>query len=235
LTILALDTSTATAGAAVMQDGTLLAESFLNNGLTHSHHIMSLCEQVVTGAGLRPCEIDVLGVAVGPGSFTGLRIGVSTVKALAKAMQAKVAAVDTLWALALQASVRPGLVVPILNARREQVYGAVYRAGRDDLECLVPSRPMMLKELLQQLPQWEGEPFFLGDGVTAYASLLGQCYPLYCMADDTQRYLRAASVAKAAQQLADQDRLIPGLQLEPNYLRLSQAERERLAREGETK
>jgi len=156
---LILDASSSSASVACAEDEKLLYEGYLSNGLTHSSHLMPLVEDAMSYAGLDIADIDLFGCIVGPGSFTGVRIGVATVKGLMG--DKKCVELDGLHALALQAGDFDGLVCPILDARAGQVYAALFENGARVSE----DQPVKLEELLDELRKTGKKVLFLGDGV----------------------------------------------------------------------
>lgn len=222
--IFGIDTCCMAATAALMNEERMIAETVLNHKRTHSQKMMPQIEQMFRLAETEVQEVDVFAAAVGPGSFTGVRIGVATVKALAQAVGKPCAAVSTLHALAHQAEFFDGIVCPILDARRNQVYNALFHGGAE-LRRLCADRALALEELLQELKR-EGAPvLFLGDGVPVYRAEVEQA--LGEQARFAPRSLRmnlGGSVAELGLQAALRGETIPYDALLPSYVRLSQAE-----------
>ncbi|MCI8594027.1 MAG: tRNA (adenosine(37)-N6)-threonylcarbamoyltransferase complex dimerization subunit type 1 TsaB [Oscillospiraceae bacterium] len=231
--ILALETSAVAASVAVCEDESLLAQSFQNSGLTHSKTLMPMAEDLLKNCGLALKEIDVIAVAAGPGSFTGLRIGVAAAKGLAWAADKPCAAVSTLEAMAWQTAHMDGLIVPVMDARRHQYYNALFSAEGGLLCRLTPDRAIATEELLEELKKCEKKQILVGDGAHL-------CYT-DCKKMDIQaelapphlRYQTAWGVARGALELARADKLIPAAALAPEYHRMSQAERERLEKRSQ--
>ena len=227
-TILALDTSGPVAGVALMQSGEIAYEAMRNCGLTHSQTAMGMVEQALECLNLEPTDVDLYAAVVGPGSFTGVRIGVCAARAMAHAAGRPAVGVNALHALATGADGVDGLICPVLDARRGQVYCAAFRwAGGPLPERALPDAAMALDDFLAALPPGEA-PYFLGDGLRAHEgairSALGDRARL---APPHGRYLRPAAACYAAMH---QPPGAPG-ELLPLYLRLPQAERERAGRE----
>lgn len=230
MNILAVDTTGPVAGVALMQDGIITHEITAAHGLTHSETSLPMVDDVLAAAGLEPGEIDLYAAVTGPGSFTGVRIGVCTVKGLAHAWNRPVVPVASLEALAAGAFGFHGLICPILDARRAQVYGAAYRFEQGELpEEVLPMQAIALDEFVSRLSQGE-RLLFLGDGLKVHFPRVREMLGERALAAPApQNYLRAAAACLIAEKRADQ--AVPAHALEPIYLRLSQAERERRQRE----
>lgn len=224
--IFAVDTCCMAATAAVMDEERLLAQTVVNHKKTHSQKMMPQIETMLEQAEIDIADIDFFAAAVGPGSFTGVRIGVATVKALAQAVGKPCIAVSTLEALANQLSVFSGILCPILDARREQVYNALFY-GDDRIERICPDRALALEALLNELKKWNEPVMFMGDGTFAYQEIIQK--QLGERAKFAQRMLNmnlAASVCEVAYQKAICGETISYGELVPAYVRLSQAERD---------
>lgn len=165
--VLALDTSSNVATAAVMEDGKLLGESILNHKKTHSQKIMVMIEELLKDLELTVRDIDLFAAANGPGSFTGLRIGVATVKALAHSVNKPVAGVSTLAGLAYNMPYAEHIIVPIMDARRNQVYTASYIWDEDGFKELSPDEAMSIEECVANCGELL-DIIFVGDGVDVY-------------------------------------------------------------------
>ncbi len=226
LRILGIDTSSLACSAAVTENGKLLGEKIMNSGLTHSETLMPAVEAILDGMNLTPADIDLFAVAAGPGSFTGVRIGVCAVKALCAGTDKPCARVDTLHALAMGSGF-DGLICPILDARREQVYTALFRGNGESAERVMEDKAIPLTELIASLPN--EKVYFTGDGLDTYEDTIREKMGNRAViAPGHMRALRASCVCRAAE-LCD-DTHMSGMELTPLYLRLSQAERERSER-----
>lgn len=228
--ILMIDTSGPACGVAIVRDGKRVYEAALESGMTHSQRLMPMVDAALNMAGMTAQDIDLFGAVVGPGSFTGVRIGVSTVKALAHAAGKPCVGVDALEALAMNAVDFDGVVCPILDARAQQVYGAIF-------ECGMPPRRLLedtaekLNLFLERVKETGKRALFVGDGVAAYEkAIAAELGDLAVFAPAQHAGLRAMCAAMLAQHYADtaQDYIT----LLPLYLRAPQAERERAAREA---
>ena len=230
--ILALESSATACSAALCRDGELVAQSYQNSGLTHSRTLLPMVRDMLANSQLTLDQVDVIAVAAGPGSFTGLRIGVATAKGLAWPGDKDCAPCSTLesmaWPLAHMAG---SLIVCAMDARRKQVYNALFLATGTGLERLTPARAISLEELGAELKNYENSKIVVGDGAKlCYNTLTEEGIPM-TLAPKHLRMQSAWGVARAAEELAARGELVKGGALVPQYHRLSQAERERLARE----
>ena len=226
--MLALDTASRYCSAAVMKDGEIIAEQTVCSGLVHSRTLMVLVDNVLKSVGIEAKDIDAYACSNGPGSFTGVRIAVSTVKGLALAENKPCVAVSTLQAAA-EGLYCPGTVVcAILDARCSQVYAAAYLNG----QTLIEPAPMMLSELLEKLQGYD-RVVFCGDGISVHRdAIINALGASADFAPAPLAYQRAAAVASVAQRLFDSGNTVDCFELDANYLRLSQAEREYAAKHG---
>ena len=228
--ILALETSAKSVSAAVVENGAVLASSYQNTGLTHSRTLMPLVDGMLRAADLKLEQMELIAVAQGPGSFTGLRIGVSAAKGLAWAKELPCCGVSTLLAMAQNLRHMDGTIVCAMDARRNQVYNAVFRAENGQLTRLTEDRAVSLAELAEELKNTEGAKFVVGDGAKlCYTYLTQQGIPCR-MAPAALVMQNAVGVGLAAEELAAEGKTVSSQELVPVYLRLSQAERERLAK-----
>jgi tRNA threonylcarbamoyladenosine biosynthesis protein TsaB len=225
---LALETSAKSVSVAVTEDGRVLASSYQNIGLTHSVTLMPLLDGMLQNAGLALSDMDLLAVAAGPGSFTGLRIGVSALKGLAWAEDKPCCGVSTLEAMAQNGRLFEGTVICAMDARRSQVYNALFRCEGGQLTRLCPDRAIGLEELAQELKEDENPKLAVGDGAHLCRDYLNS-HGIPCrLAPENGLYQSAVGVALVAEDMARRGETVSGRDLAPTYLRLSQAERERL-------
>lgn len=232
--ILALETSAVTASVAVTEDEQLLAQSFQNSGLTHSATLMPMAADLLRNTGISMDDIDVIAVAAGPGSFTGIRIGVAAAKGLAWPGDKLCAPCSTLESMAWQCAHLDGEICAAMDARRKQVYNARFRAENGVLTRLSEDRAIGLEELAEEVKKSGETQILVGDGAAlCYNAFEAAGIPARMMPPHL-RYQTAWGVARAALELARQEKLIPAGQMAPQYHRLSQAERERLERMKET-
>lgn len=228
MNILAIDTSGPSAGAAVLRDGEILSEIFLNNGLTHSQTVMPAAEDALAKAGLLPSDIDVFACVVGPGSFTGVRIGACAVRGMAHAAGKKCAAVDALEAIAHGAWGFGGTVCPMLDARRDQVYAAAFKAGERPVRIL-PDEAQSIGEFFDKLP-CEGELLFLGEAAPIHAQEIKARFGDRAKIGPSHLlHVKPSAAADIAYRMAQEEYVAPEMLL-PLYLRAPSAEREREAR-----
>ena len=228
--ILALESSAKAASVALCRDGVLIAQSQQCSGLTHSCTLLPMAEQLLKNTDTRLADVDAIAVARGPGSFTGVRIGVSTVKALAHAANKPCVAVDALEALAANVTAFDGVVCPILDARAQQVYGAIFKRG----ERLTEDTVEKLTLFLDRVEATGEDALFLGDGAPGFeAAIRERLGDKAHFAQPQHNGLRAGSAcALAARRLEAGETTLDYITLLPLYLRAPQAERERAAREG---
>jgi tRNA threonylcarbamoyl adenosine modification protein YeaZ/ribosomal-protein-alanine acetyltransferase len=231
--ILAIDTSSATATTALMEDGRLLAEYIQNSGKTHSQRLMLMIDEMLKSCGKKPEDIDLYACAAGPGSFTGLRIGASAVKAMAQVFDKPIAAVPTLDALAYNLFSFNGLICPMIDAQRGAVYSALYKWENNALIKLEDYRVIDAKELVDKLSIFGQKVAILGDGSDIAMKHIDNNYSI-TMAPAGHLQPRAASSAAIAQQMQVQDVLESCYSFKPVYIRKSQAEVEYEKKQGLT-
>lgn len=221
--VLAVDTSSAVASCAVVEDEKLVCERILNNKLTHSQTIMPMIASALAESDLQTADIDLFAAVCGPGSFTGLRIGVSAVKALAHAAGKPCVAVSTLEAMAYNLMYSEHIISPIMDARRGEVYNALYRFNDGIIEEIEAPRALLVEECCAGLQAIGEKVIFLGDGVPVHrekiVEILGE------QALFAEAHL-GAQMAGSAAVLAKRKEQIHYSKLAPVYLRKSQAERE---------
>ena len=222
--ILALDSSAIVATVALCEDGKLLAEYTVNNGNTHSETLLPMVESLLKHFELSVSDIGLFAVSAGPGSFTGVRIGAATVKGLAFGMNTPCAEVSTLHALAQNLSVRDGLICPVMNARRSQVYTALFRSKDGKLERLMPDSAMAISELDGILTEYGEAVSFVGDGYDITLAALEKTQA--ASVPERLRHQSAFSVATVAYEQFLLGNTVSDTALKVNYLRPSQAERE---------
>ncbi|MDE6954941.1 MAG: tRNA (adenosine(37)-N6)-threonylcarbamoyltransferase complex dimerization subunit type 1 TsaB [Oscillospiraceae bacterium] len=228
--ILALESSATACSAALCRDGALVAQSFQNSGLTHSRTLLPMVHDLLRNCGERLEDVDLVAVAAGPGSFTGLRIGVATAKGLAWPGDKDCAPCSTLESMAWQCAHVGGEICAAMDARRNQVYCARFRAEGGALTRLTEDRAMGLDELAAEVRAAAAPQALVGDGAhLVRAALEGQGLPCALMPPHLL-YQTAWGVARCALELARGGGLISAAAMAPSYHRLSQAERERLER-----
>ena len=227
--ILSLDSSARVATVALCEDGRLLAEYTVNNGNTHSETLLPMIETMLRHFGIGTSEIDLFACTSGPGSFTGVRIGAATLKGLAFATNKPCVGVSTPEALAENLVGLPGLICPVMNARRAQVYTALFRSDGETLTRLLPDAALSIAELDELLSAY-GEPVvFCGDGYDVTVPSLKKTP--YRPTPERLRHQSAFSVALCALREYKAGRAEGDTGLKIHYLRPCQAERERMERE----
>jgi tRNA threonylcarbamoyladenosine biosynthesis protein TsaB len=229
---LAFESSAKAASVALVRDGSLISQYSQCSGLTHSRTLLPMAEDLLKNAELTLQDVDLFAVAHGPGSFTGIRIGVSTVKGLAWATNKPCVGVSTLEAMAWHGLAAGGFVCPVMDARRSQVYNALFEIRDGAPVRLTGDRPISLQELAEEVWGLQAPVFLVGDGAELTARFFAARGIPFTPAPENLRWQSAWGVAMAArgQTPGNADSLLPV------YLRLSQAERERqerLAAEGE--
>lgn len=223
MTVLAFDASTLACSACVLRDGKILASRYLNTGLTHSQTLLPMIEGVLKDSGISMDDVDRIGVTVGPGSFTGVKIAIATAKGLAHKNNTPCVPVSSLHALATSIGFS-GIVCAVEDARRSMLYNANFKNGIR----LCEDRQIAVTDLLKEC----NEPILLcGDGTEITAKVAEEMGLSVEKASVDRAFIRAESVAQiAAEQPAD--KIVSPTALTPNYLRLPQAERERNEKEN---
>lgn len=224
--ILAFESSAKTASAALARDDVLLGESFQNSGQTHSRTLLPMAEDLMRNCDVTAADLDAVAVAAGPGSFTGLRIGVAAAKGLAWGREIPCVGVSTLEAMARGVALQDGVIAAVMDARRQQVYAALFQRADGQFARLTEDRALSLEELKIDLDLIEKPKILVGDGASLCYNTLDQRSDLILLPEHL-RYQRASGVLLAAAAVMERGEISPASELKPNYLRLSQAERER--------
>lgn len=227
--ILAFESSAKAASAALLQDGSLLGEYYQNNGQTHSRTLMQMASDLLRNCDLTAQDLDAVAVAAGPGSFTGVRIGVAAAKGLAWGRELPCYGVSTLEAMAMTVRHMDGVICAAMDARRSQVYNALFRAENGVLTRLTEDRAISIAELEEDLKRLGGA-ILIGDGALLCHKTLKDRVAGLRLLPEQLRMQRASGVALVAAEMAAAGLAPNGGELVPNYLRLSQAEREKLNR-----
>lgn len=223
MTILALDTSSLVSSVALVNPTTLLAELTIQIRKTHSEQLMPHIAQLLEFAGIKPNELEAIAVSIGPGSFTGLRIGLATAKAIAYAQDKPLVGVPTLDALAYSCTVPGVMVMPLLDAQKDNVYYAVYRWQGNTLETIEPAAVGNIDETLARLCAASVPVLTMGEAAVQYADKL-KTYPGLIAAPPHLTIPRAANVGMLAVQMLSQGIQHNVMELEPVYIRRSEAE-----------
>jgi len=209
-----------TTDSTYLQNGNLLGQSFQNNGFSHSRTLMSMAEDLLKNLGLKPSDIGLIAVANGPGSFTGVRIGVSAAKGLAWGLDIPICGVSTLEAMARQTRFEDVIICPVMDARRGQVYNALFQWCNTELIRICDDRAISIEDLNKELRSHSVPHILVGDGVSVCKN--HKDFSDSLAAPELMRYQTAFGVALASMHTDS----IPAIELEPLYLRPSQAERE---------
>lgn len=226
--MLSVDSSASPASVCLYEDGKILADYFLNTGFTHSQTLMAMVESVLQISGKTTGDIDVYAVNNGPGSFTGVRIGVSAVKGMAYALDKPCIAVSTLESMAYSFIGQQAYICACMDARRNQVYNALFRVENDRVERLCEDRAISVEDLLTELNDVNDDVILVGDGAQLVFDSAEQSH--IRLSPPHLRYQRASAVAQAALEKYNKGEVLSPAALMPHYLRLSQAERERNAK-----
>ena len=229
--ILAFETSAKACSAALLKDDSLLGEAYQNTGLTHSQTLLVMAEDLMKQCGVTENDIDAVAVAAGPGSFTGVRIGVAAAKGFAWGREIPCCGVSTLEAMAANLGVYSGYILPVMDARRQQVYCGLFRAEQGSITRIKEDRAIALAELAEEIKILQEPIFLVGDGSNLCYNTLKQDVPMLVLPPEHRMHQRSAGVALVAKQMLSRGENCDGATLQPNYLRLSQAERERLEKE----
>ena len=229
--ILALDSSAAPASVALLEDGKILSEFYINTKQTHSQTLMPMVESVLKLTNKTLDDVTCMAVSAGPGSFTGVRIGVSCVKGLSMTRNIPCAGVSTLRAMAENARQLTGIVCAVMDARCGQVYNALFRAESGKLTRLCDDRALPIAELLEESKTFAEKIYLVGDGAEL-------CYKTFAairaeLLQPQLRFQRASGVAMAAQEMIENGQTVTPDALMPIYLRLPQAERELKAKNAQ--
>jgi len=235
LLILAFETTAKAGSVALLEDNKLLGESYQNTGLTHSQTLMVMAEDMLKQCGKTVSDITAVAVAEGPGSFTGVRIGVAAAKGFAWGGELPCYGVSTLEAMAETLGVWQGYVCPCMDARRSQVYNALFYVNRGEIQRVREDRAISLAELGEELKTLEGPIFLVGDGSALTHRTLKDAVPNLVLPPEHRMHQRAGGVAIVAAKRIAAGETGDANALTPNYLRLSQAERERLEKQKKEK
>ena len=225
--LLAFESSAKAASTALLADGALLAEYTQNSGQTHSRTLMEMAKDMLTNCGLAPQDIDAVAVAAGPGSFTGVRIGMACAKGFAWGRQLPLYGVSTLEAMVRGAAYADGLWCACMDARKQQIYNAVFAMERGVLRRVTDDRALAISELAQELAGEKKTIWLVGDGAKLTAeTLAGSGLPLHLLPEQL-RQQHASGVALCAMARIEAGDPGDAAALTPNYLRMAQAERTR--------
>ena len=221
--ILSLDSSSVTASVAITENGKILSEKFINNGLTHSQTLMPMVEETIKDSGISIKDIELFAITNGPGSFTGVRIGIASVKGMADALNKKCLPVSTLEAIAEPLKNDDVIACAVMDARCNQVYTAIFNKGKR----LCEDKAILIDELSKELKQYDKKIVFIGDGSVLCYDRLHEIIQNCEVADENIRFVHGSSVGFVAEdKIKNNEEPINSANLVPFYLRLPQAERE---------
>ena len=226
--LLAFETSAKAASAALFADSTMLGEIYQNTGLTHSQTLLVMAQDLLKQCGKTAQEVTDVAVANGPGSFTGVRIGVAAAKGFAWGAELPCWGVSTLEAMALGLGIHQGYICPVMDARRSQVYNALFYVNHGQVQRVREDRAIALADLASELDSLEGPIYLVGDGSNLTYKTLSAQLPSLVMPAEHRMHQRASGVGLAALAMMARGETADAATLAPNYLRLSQAERERM-------
>jgi tRNA threonylcarbamoyladenosine biosynthesis protein TsaB len=231
--ILALDSSGLVATVAIVEDEQTVAEYTVNYKKTHSQTLLPMLDEIVKTTEFDLSTVDAIAVAGGPGSFTGLRLGSATAKGLGLALQKPLIHVPTVDGMAYNLYGASGLICPIMDARRSQVYTGIYRFEKE-FEVVEEQMAISVAELIERLNQYGEKVTFLGDGVPVYRKLLEEGLTVgYAFAPSHVNRQSAAAVGALGMKYYAEGKVESAREHGPDYLRLSQAERERAEKDAE--
>lgn len=231
--ILAVDSSGLVASVAVVQDEDLVGEFTVNYKKTHSQTLLPMLDEMAKMTELDLNTVDAIAVAGGPGSFTGLRIGAATAKGLALALDKPVIHVPTVDALAYNLCGHRDIVCPLMDARRNQTYAGLYRFEGNQMRVIKEQSALDIGEMIAEIGKIGQPAVFLGDGVPVFKPYIdGHAGVPYTFAPPHMNKQRAGAVAALAIQYYKEGKLTDAAAYKPEYLRLSQAERERMEKEN---
>ena len=226
--LLAFETSAKAASVALFEEQKLLGEIYQNTGLTHSQTLLVMAEDLLKQCGKIAADVTDVAVANGPGSFTGVRIGVAAAKGFAWGAELPCWGTSTLESMALSLGIFQGYICCAMDARRNQVYNALFHVNHGQLERVNPDRAIALSDLAQELEALEGPIYLVGDGSALTHKTLGGQLSNLILPPEHRMHQRASGVGLAAFAMMARGESADANGLAPNYLRLSQAERERM-------
>ena len=233
--ILAFETSAKAASVALLEGKKLLAESYQNTGMTHSQTLMVMAEDMLKQCGKTAGDVGAVAVAEGPGSFTGVRIGVAAAKGFAWGRQIPCYGVSTLEAMAASLGIYDGYICPVMDARRNQVYNALFSVDCGKVTRIRDDRAISLQDLGEDVKNLNKPIFLVGDGSNLCYNTLLESTPTLVLPPEHRLHQRAVGVGLIAAGQLEAGLTGDAAGLTPNYLRLSQAERERMERDQKKK
>lgn len=224
--ILAIDTSATAASAALCDENKIIGEFFINTKLTHSRTLMPMVESLLANTNVQTSDITAVAVNCGPGSFTGVRIGVAAAKGLAFADDLPCIEVSTLESLAYNMQFAKGIICTVMDARCSQVYNALFKCDGVKPERLCEDRALSIAELSEELKGYDERIILVGDGAELCYNAMKELLPNVELAPMTVRFQRASSTALIALEKFNNNEVLSAAEIMPMYLRLPQAQRE---------
>lgn len=225
--ILSIDTCSSSVSVSIHSDGKLIGEYFLNSGLTHSQTLMIIIENLFKTSGIKISEIDLFGVTNGPGSFTGIRIGLSTVKGMAVSLGKQCIGISSLYALALNAKYYDCIICSCIDSRCGQVYNAVFETHNNKIIRLTEDRSISIDDLMIDLKRYNKKIVFVGDGSEVCYNISREIFghTKVELLPENIKFIRAAYIGEETMSMYNKGQTINPEDLVPNYLKVSQAER----------
>jgi tRNA threonylcarbamoyladenosine biosynthesis protein TsaB len=231
--LLAIDSSGLVASAAIIEDENMVAEYTINHKKTHSQTLLSMIDEIVRMTDTDLETIDAIAIAGGPGSFTGLRIGSATAKGLGLALNKPLVHIPTVDGLAFNLFGATGLICPLMDAKRSQVYTGLYEFVKGEFVVVESQMAVSIQEIIEKINERNKSVIFVGDGMTVYEKQIQKLIRVdYSFAPAHLNKQRAASIGTLAKKYVEAGMVETAADHKPDYLRLSQAERERLEMQG---
>ena len=230
--LLAFETSAKAASVALFEDHQLLAEQYQNTGMTHSQTLMVMAQDLLEQCGKTAADVQAVAVANGPGSFTGVRIGAAAAKGFAWGRDIPMYGVSTLEAMALGLGAWDGYICPVMDARRSQVYNALFYVNQGAITRMTEDRAIALSDLEEEIKNLSKPVFLVGDGSNLCYNTIRESVPNLVLPPEHRLHQRAVGVGLAALQKIAAGETGDAAGTAPNYLRLSQAERERMEKKS---
>lgn len=233
--ILSVDTCLSSCSVSLHFDEKLINEIFLNNGFTHSGTLAPAVDYILKFGDIKTREIDLFGVTNGPGSFTGIRIGLALIKGMAIPNNTPCISISSLYAIALNARFVEGYICVCVDARNNQVYNSVYRAHKGEIEIIVKDRAILINDFVNELKEYGNNIFFVGDGAETCYNIAKSCLKNndLVLLPSEYNYPRACRIGEKVFRAYNSGEICYGQDLVPQYLKLSQAERELQIRRSE--
>lgn len=225
--VLAVDSSSVSASVAILDGSKVLADFYVNAGLTHSQTLAPMIDLAVKSSGLKISDIDFFASTTGPGSFTGLRIGIATVKGMALGSEKKCMGVSSLLAAAYSCKNFEGLICACMDARRSEIYGAIFQASGGKIKRITQDMAISIQNFKKEIEKYESKVILVGDGAEmCYNNMIdGKNSEKIELSSEFSRFVSAKNVALAAIENYSEEKLLNPGELTPEYLRLSQAQR----------